>query len=153
LKLENRFDDIELTRARFYITQFRKQLIQNPALPLEPAIGDLMEELWDFFETFGVLLKRGMLDKELAYNMFFHWVNGYWRITKKYFEEKRKGNDPRWTNFVFLVETLQKAEKHENPHSKDLDWSNTELEEFIEQEFNANKLALKRFGTTPMNKP
>lgn len=153
LKLDESFDGLELTNARFYVTQFRKQLIKKPALAPEPAISDLMEELWDCFDTLGVLLKRGLLDKELIHATFFHWVNGYWYLTKRYLETERKGNDPRWKNFLYLVNTLREIEAKQNPHSKDLDWSDKEREEFIEQEYNSNKAALRRLGGSAFDKP
>jgi hypothetical protein len=152
LKLQQEFDGIELTKARFYVAQFRRQLITNPELAPDTAIHDLMEELWDFFETLGVLLKRGLLDKELIHTQFFHWVNGYWYLTKRYLEAERKENDPRWKNFVYLANELRKIEAHQYCRSKDLEWSNSEYEEFIEQEFTSNKAALKRLGGTPFNK-
>jgi hypothetical protein len=144
LKLDDRFNAVELTNARLHVT--RELLDPNPEGLGVQQLQDSMEELWDFFDTLGALLRRGVLDKELLHSTFFHWVNAYWLVTHQYLERERQGYEERWKDFVFLVMELRAFERENHPNSKDLDWSEEEQRHFMTQEAKANLIASTRFN-------
>jgi len=145
LKLDNEFDGRDLTTARMNATEFLLSAFGGPSRKPEQKAQDAMEEIWDFFDILGVLLRRGVLDLELVHSAFFHWVNAYWFVTKKYFDQAREGKPERWKDFVFVVDKLREFEKAQNPTSEDLNWSRESQLQFVKQELDANVQAFRRY--------
>jgi hypothetical protein len=73
MKLEDRFDakGFKEVRSSAANALLSKQNWENA------------EDIFDFFETLGLLVRTKAVTKELAYNSFFHWVNLYWNAGKE----------------------------------------------------------------------
>ncbi len=69
------------------------------------------EEVFDFFETLGLMFGRYKLDEELVWNTFFEWVRGYWESAEKYILEERKRDACIWQEFERLYHGLMKVNK------------------------------------------
>jgi hypothetical protein len=78
------------------------------------------EDVFDFFETVGLLVRTNALTKELAYNFFFHWVNLYWIAGQDHIMWKRTGTKAVWQDFEALYVALRKLEESKDPNSDDL---------------------------------
>lgn len=147
LKLDDQFGGKDLTKARYIVAAFILDIQEDQTLKLtytdvfdsrRARMLDALEEIWDFFETVGALLRRGVLDDELVYVALFHWVNGYWNVGKEVFEERKKEEGEIWVDFERLYHRLCKLEEKENVDSKDLQWSEERQNKFLQQEKSAN---------------
>ena len=78
------------------------------------------EDVFDFFETVGLLVRTGALTKDLAYNFFFHWINLYWVAGQGYIQEKRKVAKSLWEHFEYLYDIFQQSERMKDADSEDL---------------------------------
>ncbi|GAC1412698.1 MAG: hypothetical protein NVSMB66_2480 [Candidatus Doudnabacteria bacterium] len=72
---------------------------------------DDIEEILDFFETIGILVKKDALDKDLVFNGFFYWVHGYWIHTEQFVKSEQKKFPTRYKYFIWLHELLIKEER------------------------------------------
>ena len=78
------------------------------------------EDVFDFFETVGLLVRTGALTNDLAYNFFFHWINLYWVAGQGHIQEKRKVSKSLWEHFEYLYDVVQQLERMKDPDSADL---------------------------------
>src|ERR1017187_417030 len=92
LKLTDRFDSPDMVI---------KRKLAAKAL-LEKANLDSVDDVFDFFETVGLYVRRKMLDEEVAHSMFFHWVNLYWHAGKDYMATMRERSDGIYVDFERL---------------------------------------------------
>ena len=71
-----------------------------------------LEPVLDFFETVGLLVRREVVDKELAWNSFSYWVLRYAALAGNQIKVRRKKeHDPTYyQEFDFLVECLTQVE-------------------------------------------
>ncbi len=69
------------------------------------------EEVFDFFETVGLLLRKYKLDKELVWSTFIEWVRGYWQAGNMYIGKEQKDDETRWQDFTYLFKELTKADQ------------------------------------------
>lgn len=110
MKLEDRFNSPEQRRIRANAAK---------ALLTKQKLNDA-EEVFDFFETVGLMVSTGALTEELAYNFFFHWLNMYWVAGNAYIQEERKSLKSLWKKFEIAYEAVRKIEQKEDPNSIDL---------------------------------
>jgi hypothetical protein len=110
LKLEDRFSTEGFRRTRSRAAQ--------ALLSSQRLVG--AEDVFDFFETVGLLVRTGALTKDLAYNSFFHWVNLYWVAGQGHIQEKRKVAKSLWEHFEYLYEIVQQSERMRDADSEDL---------------------------------
>jgi hypothetical protein len=80
----------------------------------------LAEEVFDFFDSIGLLVKLGAFREELAYSYFFHWINLYWHAGKHQMGLKQKETSEVWKDFETLHRKVSAIEKRKNPESEDL---------------------------------
>ena len=111
LKLTDRFAVLRPIRIR-----------ATQALLEQKDYGDT-DELFDFFDSVGLYVERGLLDVEIAHAFFFHWVNLYWVAGKVYIAKVREASAGIWDNFESLHERLLKIEMRQNPESRDINLS------------------------------
>ncbi len=71
-------------------------------------------EVLNFFESVGLLLKRGYLDKEDAWEMFSCYVFPLHATTSALIDDYRKNDVNTLTNFTYLFEALVGVEKSHN---------------------------------------
>jgi hypothetical protein len=107
LKFDDRFnsDSFKKTRAavaksvlnfRDKLTTERKNrktgITNDPHLLLLDVYNasNVKEDVFDFFESVGLLFRRYDLDEELMWSNFYPWVDGYWQTTKEYIFRRTK---------------------------------------------------------------
>jgi hypothetical protein len=110
MKLDDRFntDDFREIRSRAAQSLLSSQKLADA------------EEVFDFFETVGLLVRTGAVTKDLAYNFFFHWINLYWVAGQGHIHEKRKTARPLWKHFQYLYDIVQQSERMKDADSEDL---------------------------------
>jgi hypothetical protein len=98
------------------------------------AYDPILEDVWDFFDTVGLLVRKGVLDEEMIWSRFFHWINGYWKASKQLLEERRGDEKQVWNDFENLFERVTKWEEKERSNSADLEWDDNKIQEFLDEE-------------------
>lgn len=105
-ELERDFDSKEMRKNRSALAKlYVKQKLGKP-LP-GSSFGD-HSELFDFFATIGLLLKRGVLDVEFVWTSFYYWVIRHWEISDQDIQAWRKQEeDPTyWEECEYLYQRL-----------------------------------------------
>jgi hypothetical protein len=125
LKLEDRFNssDFEKIRSNAAKSMLKKQF-------------HLAEDVFDFFETLGYLVRRKAVDKEIVWHTFFHWVHGYWsagaqQITKRRNEEK---DQTLWEDFEYLHRLLVELDRRKNRKRCTALLGRSQIDQFLKQE-------------------
>jgi hypothetical protein len=110
MKLDDRFnlEDFRQTRSHAAQALLSGQNLVNA------------EDVFDFFETVGLMVRTEALTKDLAYNFFFHWINMYWVAGQGHIQEKRKIAKSLWENFEYLYNIVQQLEQIKDADSEDL---------------------------------
>jgi hypothetical protein len=121
LKMDDRFDSPLIQKVR---TKAARSLLKKSTADLD--------DMLDFFETIGMLVRRGALDKEMAHEMFFPWIQGYYQAAHFYILSVRKNRSDIWEDLQYLYDETLKIEKQKCrcPDSI-LMLSETELKEFL----------------------
>lgn len=93
------------------------------------------EEVVDFFEMIGLLVRRRALDPELVRHSFFYWIHSYRCALDHHITIVRQKDPTVWENFVFLHKKVTSVEKRKR---KCLDsaikLTETDLQEFVRDE-------------------
>ena len=110
LKLIDRFDSPSMIALR---------KVAAKAL-LEESNQESVDDVFDFFETLGLYVRRKMLDSEVAHSMFFHWINLYWHAGKGYINASRRRSVSIYADFERLYSTVLAIEMREDPKSRDI---------------------------------
>lgn len=110
MKLDDRFNTEDFQQTRSHAAQ---------SLLSGQKLVDA-EDVFDFFETVGLLVRTGALTKELAYNFFFHWINLYWVAGQGHIQEKRRVAKSLWEHFEYLYDIVQQSERMKDTDSEDL---------------------------------
>jgi hypothetical protein len=103
---------------------------------------DVAGDVFDFFETMGLLLRKGALDQEMATNEFSYWAVSYWMAGQKYIKQVRSKDPNYWINYERLVNIMNKTNKRSYKSSLYV-LSKEEVREFLEVE---SKLAIGKSG-------
>lgn len=118
LAVEERFNGREYRRCRHLAA---RQLQTN-----DP--GADADDVLDFLEMLGLLVRRKALDVEMVYHTFFYWIDGYWRAAKVLIERER-GRDPRvWENLHDLHNRVLAIENKKRPQRQE------DIRDFLEYE-------------------
>jgi hypothetical protein len=129
LKLEQRFNkDKDVIEAR---RKAAKAFHSNSGSPPSD-----IEDVLDFFETLGLLVRRKALDKEMVWHTFYYWMHRYWLLSKAYIREKQKSKPTFWKDYVRLEEQLTAIERKKSKLNTDIDLSKDELDVFLNDECN-----------------
>ena len=78
------------------------------------------EEVFDYFDTVGELVKSGALTPEIVHSFFFHWINLYWNAGKNYILDMRKEAALLWEGFEYVYNEVTLIERQRDPSSQDL---------------------------------
>lgn len=109
--------------------EIRKRASKNlKAKPIKDT--DDIEDVLDFFETLGIMVRKSGLDPELVWHTFFYWVHGYWIHTKDLIEQQRKDYPNRYKDIIFLHSKILEIEKT-NGRINEEEWN-----KFLEEEEN-----------------
>lgn len=101
LKLDERFNDKLLNK--------RKEAARS--LKDGPDEHDAnIEDVLDFFETLGLLIRRHAVDKEIVWHTFFYWIHGYAKYAKNFVAKQRSKSPNRYAEIQYLHKQTLKIE-------------------------------------------
>jgi len=99
---------------------------------------EIQESVMNFFESVGLLLRKGYLDKEMVWSGFAFYVIRWWSASKDYiFEERRiQNNDTTiFEDFQYLVDEIYKIEIKKRGLSRaELEPSQNDITRFLNAE-------------------
>lgn len=125
LKLDERFNSKELRDAR---RKAAKSLLNKDNTY---AADDVL----DFFEMIGILVRRGALDEKMVWHIFFAWLHQYCHSAKEHIEAERQKDSTVWEDLVRLHDRLVKIEMRERRCRKsDIIPSEDSLKGFLKDE-------------------
>jgi hypothetical protein len=128
LALDQKFDQEPMLTYRRGLAEKRLRNEEDP---------DELYPLLDFFETVGLLVKRGYLDESDVWNTFGHNVLILNADSRQIIEQLQREDPTTYAEFSSLVEHLQRTE-NEN-HGTDAHPSKEEITEYWKQELSAGK--------------
>lgn len=73
-----------------------------------------LDNILNFFETIGLLVKRGYLDPHDVWSMFSYWMFSVYADSRDLIEQEQKEDPTYYGDFTSLIERLRKIEKAEN---------------------------------------
>ncbi|HEY9167802.1 MAG TPA: hypothetical protein VIS48_16735 [Candidatus Kryptonia bacterium] len=125
LKLEDRFTSSQqMVSAR-----------RNAAKSLQKGGDSEADDVFDFFETVGMLVRKKALDEEMVWNTFFYWLHHYWVASENYVASQRADDPTTWEEFAFLNHCITQVEKRKTHCSDDdLKLSKEDIASFLEEE-------------------
>ncbi len=79
------------------------------------AVEDEIRDVLDFFETLGLLVRKGAVDIDVAWNGFAVWATSYWQSLSPWLGKKRQGDETLWAEYerlqLLLIKTDAKQRK------------------------------------------
>ena len=120
--------------ARFNEPNFKATRSNAAKALLSRTYEEEAEDVFDFFDTIGHLVKIGALSDELAHSVFFHWINLYWEAGKHYIASKQTETRSVWNNFRELSESVRRIEGQQDSESEDLKMRESRLHEQLQEE-------------------
>ena len=95
-----------------------------------------VDDVLDFFDQVGFLLRRGAIDPEMAWHSFFCWVNRYWLASEDYIHRKQTEDKNVWADFSLLRSRLLEVELAKDPQSREaqLTSQSPQINEFFKDE-------------------
>jgi hypothetical protein len=138
-RLEERFNSQLMINKRQKAAAHLLNFLDNPeTLPDENY--DLNSVL-DFFESLGYYTRRGVIDKDMAWNHFSYWIIPHWQVSKAYIYQQRKWDPTVWHSFEKLAEELIHIDARRKHRSlTDVTPSESDIREFLEWEAAERKL-------------
>ena len=128
LKMEQRFESKEFVDIRKGAV---KALRKYPVKSLATEDRKNLERILSFFETLGLLVHQRAINKELAWNSFFHHFYGYCAARgNRYIAAQREKFGTRYTEILWLRNEFDKLEKRTG--GSDIDA--TEWDTFLDEE-------------------
>ncbi|MGA2624464.1 MAG: DUF4760 domain-containing protein [Bacteroidota bacterium] len=128
---EEKFDSPALIAER---KRLAEQLLSNA------PHADMQEVVMNFFESVGMLLRRGYFDLDMAWSAFSFYAVRWWSATKDYIAEERRveNNDTTiFEEFENLVDAMYRFEIEKRHLTRaQLEPSKQDLERFLETEKN-----------------
>lgn len=133
LALEQQFDQEPMLTYRRGLAEKRLKNQDDP---------DELYAVLDFFETVGLLVKRGYLNESDVWNTFAIDVFTLNSDERQVIEQQRRKDPTVYAEFNFLVERLSRVE--EENHGMGAYPSKEEIKEYYQQELSAGKVAPRR---------
>ncbi len=118
LALERKFNELGYRKSRHHAA---RQLLAN-------APEADVEEVLDFLDTVGLLVRRRALDKEMVWHTFFYWIHGYWHAAAEVIERERRKNPRVWEDLPELYNCLLVIENRKGIQRQE------DIREFLEYE-------------------
>jgi hypothetical protein len=105
-ELERDFDAKEMRKKRSALSKLYLKQKPGKLLP-GSSFGD-HSELFDFFTTVGLLLKRGVLDVEFVWMSFYYWFVRHWELSEADIQawRKQEGDPTYWEECDYLYQQL-----------------------------------------------
>jgi hypothetical protein len=111
LRLDERFESPEFLKKR-----------HAAAYAIKQQPGSDIEGVLDFFESLGLLTRRGALDREFVYSTFFYWLHGYMTKCQDFIAEQRKRYPARYGDLVWLHRKLVAIEESRYGPTQESEW-------------------------------
>jgi hypothetical protein len=111
LRLDERFESPEFLKKKYAAAHAIKE---------QP--GSDIEDVLDFFESLGLLTRRGALDQEFVYSTFFYWLHGYVSKCQDFIAEQRKEYPARYGDLVWLHRKLVAIEERRYGPIQESEW-------------------------------
>jgi hypothetical protein len=122
--LIDKFDDEKMLTLRHKAALSIRDFRQGKG-----EISKDVENVLDFFETIGMLSKRGVIDNQIVWHSFHYWLRGYYWCAKDFIDKRRENE---FTVYEDLIRLYQKTARYEGD-TDDIP-SKAELDEFIAEE-------------------
>ncbi|MDD5477177.1 MAG: hypothetical protein PHG87_03090 [Candidatus Omnitrophica bacterium] len=106
LKLDERFNSREMMDARKKTAKSIESCHENHC----KDEGGVLE----FFGTIGILFRKGVLDKEVLWRMFFYWLHGYYFLLEEYIKREREKDPSSFDSLIYLYNELLTVENKLN---------------------------------------
>jgi hypothetical protein len=74
---------------------------------------DEVQHILDFFETIGLLVRRGYLDLDDVWNALSYWMLYAYADFRDDIEQEQRDDRTYYTDFCSLIQNLQEIEKRE----------------------------------------
>ena len=133
LALEQQFDQEPMLTYRRGLAEKRLKNQDEP---------DELYAVLDFFETVGLLVKRGYLNESDVWNTFAIDVFTLNSDERQVIDQQRRKDPTIYAEFNFLVERLSQIE--EENHGMGAHPSKEEIKEYYQQELSAGKVAPRK---------
>ena len=130
--LENQFISTGSKKQCSKLARQYSKLRKGKLLP--PSIFSEYSNVFDFFETIGILLRRRVLDIELVDSSFYYWFAPLWELAEPDIKAWRNKHDDNsyWEDCSYLYDQLVRydARKRKIPVRK---MSHAELDNFLKE--------------------
>jgi hypothetical protein len=103
LKLQSEFDSERMRRVRASAAKSLKE-------PNGTEGSTDLDEVLNFFDALSLLVYRGVLDRELVWHYFYHWVHHYWDAASSYINSVRDKSPEIWSDIERLHRQLLSVE-------------------------------------------
>src|SRR5574341_417659 len=100
LKFEERFRSDDMKPRRMRAAAFL--VSQRASVPLANSAWHQVDDVIDFFQVVGTLVKRGHASQELAHNFFHYWFSHYWLAVQGYVRYIRVESPVTWAEAAWL---------------------------------------------------
>lgn len=100
---------------------------------------DIQENVLNFFDTVGTLLRRNAVDEELVYTGLSFYIKGWWEASKNYiyYERKRQNDNTLFEDFETLFNRMTQFEMNKKKLSeKNVGKNGYENKRFLTDESN-----------------
>jgi len=104
-----------------HLVEFSKEFDSEPMVTWRKKVAELRLQgktfpdealrLLDFFETIGLLVRRGYLDEDDVWSMFSYWMFNIFADFREEIEQIRRDDDVYYGDFCDLIERLRAIEK------------------------------------------
>ncbi len=93
------------------------------------------DDVLDFFEVLGILVKRKALDPYFVWHFFFYWLNAYASAAAEYITTIRHDDPTIWQDLSYLRRRLRTIERRERRcGDSDFQLSKDEVHRFLLEE-------------------
>jgi hypothetical protein len=103
LALDHGFREPDMRKIRHRAAQW---LLEKP----RKGDGSEVDEVLDFLDSLGLLVKRGGLDPQMVWHSFFYWIDGYRNAARDIIAEEQRKNPRVWEDLEHLYQRLHKVE-------------------------------------------
>ncbi len=129
LKFDDKFNNPDFKKIRLKVSRtiFNKKM--------KNKFTDA-EDVFDFFETVGYLVRHRALNKKIVWSTFYFWVHNYWSYGKDYIINERIEEKDKtiWEDFEWLHNELLKIERKETGKQEPEIASKEEILDFFKYE-------------------
>ncbi len=130
LELVLKFDD------KFNGEHFKRKRIKAATSILKKKQYLDAEDIFDFFETVGYLVRKKTLNKKIVWHTFYGWVQGYWSSGIEHIKRKRReeNDNTLWEDFEYLHAVLLNIQRSEANKSDAEVLNKNKIIEFLKEE-------------------